>query len=50
MIWVTIPDHVEADVLNSQTFADWDLETIQIKPNFGDNGQFLGDNPSPAFS
>jgi hypothetical protein len=52
MTGIAIPDDIEADVLNDETFGDCDLEAIKIKSDFGENGEFLGDNPSaglPAF-
>ncbi|CAF1414304.1 unnamed protein product [Rotaria magnacalcarata] len=36
-------DDNEADVLNDETFGDCDLDTIKIKSDFGENGEFLGD-------
>ncbi|CAF2799839.1 unnamed protein product [Rotaria sp. Silwood2] len=52
MAGIAIPDDGEADVLNDETFGDCDLEAIKIKSDFGENGEFLGDNPPgdlPAF-
>jgi hypothetical protein len=52
MTGISINDDVEADVLNDETFGDCDLETIKIKSDFGENGEFLGENPTgdlPAF-
>ncbi|CAM4778550.1 unnamed protein product [Rotaria magnacalcarata] len=49
---IPILEDSEADVLNDETFGDCDLEAIKIKSDFGENGEFLGDNPSdslPAF-
>ena len=37
-------DDTEADTLNDETFGDCDLDTIKIKSDFGENGEFLGDN------
>ena len=37
-------DDNEADVLNDETFGDCDLEAIKIKSDFGENGEFLGEN------
>ena len=37
-------DETEADVLNDETFGDCDLEAIKIKSDFGENGEFLGEN------
>ena len=36
------PDETEADGLNDETFGDCDLDTIKIKSDFGENGEFLG--------
>jgi hypothetical protein len=41
---IPIVDDNEADVLNDETFGDCDLETIKIKSDFGENGEFLGEN------
>jgi hypothetical protein len=52
MTGIAIPDDTEDDVLNDETFGDCDLEAIKIKSDFGENGEFLGDNPAgdlPAF-
>ncbi|CAF3393614.1 unnamed protein product [Rotaria sp. Silwood1] len=52
MTGISITDDAEADVLNDETFGDCDLEAIKIKSDFGENGEFLGDNPPgglPAF-
>jgi hypothetical protein len=48
MMFSVIPtiDDTEADVLNDETFGDCDLDQIKIKSDFGENGEFLGDNPS----
>jgi hypothetical protein len=43
---IPIADDTEADVLNDETFGDCDLETIKIKSDFGENGEFLGENSS----
>ena len=40
------PDDTEADTLNDETFGDCDLDTIKIKSDFGENGEFLGDFPA----
>lgn len=40
----SIPDENEADVLNDETFGDCDLNRIQLKSDFGENGEFLGDD------
>jgi len=37
-------DENEADTLNDETFGDCDLKKIQIKSDFGENGEFLGDD------
>jgi hypothetical protein len=39
-------DDNDADVLNDETFGDCNLETIKIKSDFDENGEFLGDHPS----
>ena len=44
MTGMAINDDPEADTLNDETFGDCDLETIKIKSDFGENGEFLGDN------
>ena len=52
MTGMSLVDDGEADVLNDETFGDCDLETIKIKSDFGENGEFLGDHPGdglPAF-
>jgi hypothetical protein len=52
MTGIAITDDTEADVLNDETFGDCDLEAIKIKSDFGENGEFLGDNPTgdlPSF-
>jgi hypothetical protein len=52
MTGMVLTDDAEADVLNDETFGDCDLETIKLKSDFGENGEFLGDHPSgglPAF-
>lgn len=43
------PDETEADVLNDETFGDCDLDTIKIKSDFGENGEFLGNDSLPDF-
>ena len=37
-------DDTEDDVLNDETFGDCDLDAIKLKSDFGENGEFLGDN------
>ena len=44
------PDDNEADVLNDETFGDCDLDTIKIKSDFGENGEFLGDHLPDFFN
>jgi hypothetical protein len=44
MTGITLPDDTEADGLNDETFGDCDLEAIKIKSDFGENGEFLGDD------
>ncbi|CAF4725286.1 unnamed protein product [Rotaria sp. Silwood2] len=39
-------DDTEADTLNDETFGDCNLDTIKIKSDFDDNGEFLGDYSS----
>ena len=39
-------DDTEADVLNDETFGDCDLDTIKMKSDFDDNGEFLGNSIS----
>ena len=49
---ISITDATEADELNDETFGNCDLETIKIKSDFGENGEFLGDSQIddlPAF-
>jgi len=48
MMFSIIPtsDDTEADVLNDETFGDCNLDQIKMKSDFGENGEFLGDNPS----
>jgi hypothetical protein len=48
MMFSVVPttDDTEADVLNDETFGDCDLNTLKIKSDFGENGEFLGDDPS----
>jgi len=43
---IPIIDDTEADTLNDETFGDCDLDAIKIKSDFGENGEFLGDNLS----
>jgi hypothetical protein len=52
MMATVIPpmDDAEADVLNDETFGDCDLDAIKIKSDFGENGEFLGDNQSGGLS
>lgn len=46
MTGMVLTDDPEADVLNDETFGDCDLETIKIKSDFGEHGEFLGDHPA----
>lgn len=39
-------DDSEADTLNDETFGNCDLDTIKIKSDFDENGEFLGNNSS----
>jgi hypothetical protein len=48
MTGISIADDTEVDVLNDETFGDCDLEAIKIKSDFGENGEFLGEN-LPSF-
>jgi hypothetical protein len=50
MTGITLPDDTEADGLNDETFGDCDLDAIKIKSDFGENGEFLGDNQSGGLS
>ena len=43
---IPIADETEADVLNDETFGDCDLDAIKIKSDFGENGEFLGEDIS----
>ncbi|CAF1459563.1 unnamed protein product [Rotaria sordida] len=36
-------DDTEVDILNDETFGDCNLDTIKMKSDFGENGEFLGD-------
>ncbi|CAF5010792.1 unnamed protein product, partial [Rotaria sp. Silwood1] len=39
-------EEIEADILNDETFGDCNLDTIKMKSDFDENGEFLGDNSS----
>ncbi|CAF3916466.1 unnamed protein product [Rotaria sordida] len=39
-------DDTEVDILNDETFGDCNLDTIKMKSDFGENGEFLGDYTS----
>ncbi|CAF1193922.1 unnamed protein product [Adineta steineri] len=37
-------DETEVDILNDETFGNYDFDAIKIKSDFDENGQFLGNN------
>lgn len=39
-----LADETEADEFNDETFGACDLDAMQIKSDFGDNGEFLGEH------
>ncbi|CAF5032809.1 unnamed protein product, partial [Rotaria sp. Silwood1] len=39
-------EEIEADILNDETFGDCNLDTIKMKSDFDENGEFLGDYSS----
>jgi len=46
MTGMSLADETEDDVLNDETFGDCDLETLKIKSDFSETGEFLGENLS----
>ena len=44
MAEMSVTGDTEADILNDETFGNCDLETMKTKSDFGENGEFLGDN------